>query len=139
MSSKILGRYSAIHLAAVSYYAQACKRISTVESVCAALNALLDRVKKSQSAVRDFTSNQLPVIIQGLLWFNGADPILQSCTMQVAARCLVHFTTATLQFRNHLKKWAQGGLFSEQLMLSQVFIISVLITRVDIYIREKAC
>lgn len=101
---------------------QACKYISTIESVCGALNALLDRVKKSQSTIRDFTTNQLPTVVQGLLWFNGADPQLQRCTMQVAARCLVHFTTATLQFRNHLKKWAQGGLFSEQLLLSQVCI-----------------
>ena len=97
--------------------------MSTVNDVCGAMNALLDRVKKSQSTIRDFTSNQLPMIVQGLLWFNGADPLLQCSPLQVVARCLVHFTTATLQFRNHLKKWAQSGLFSEQLQLSQVMIV----------------
>ena len=111
--------------------------MSTIENVCGALNALLDRVKKSQSAVRDFTSNQLPAVVQGVLWFNGADPLLQHCTMQVAARCLVHFTTATLQFRNHLRKWAQGGLFSEQLLLSQVAMIIELIREFWLFISSN--
>lgn len=99
---------------------QACKSVSTLKDVCGTLNALLDRVKSSQNTVRDFTSNQLPAVVQGLLWFNGAAPQLQCYTMQVTARCLVHFTTATLQLRNHIKKWAQSGLFSEQQILSQV-------------------
>ena len=111
-------------------FIQACKCVSVIQDICGALSSLLDRVKKSQSVVRDFTSIHLPTLMQGLLWFQGADPQLQCSTMRVAVRCLVHFTTATLQFKNQLRKWAQGGLFSEQLQLSQVicsmhYIISI--------------
>ena len=110
--------------------------MSTVKDVCGALNVLLDRVKRSPNTVREFTSNQLPAIVQGLLWFNGADPSLQCSTMQVVARCLVHFTTATLQFRNHLKKWAQSGLFSEQLQLSQVMIMQHSAQKLGLFLQD---
>lgn len=93
--------------------------------MCGGLHSLLDRVKDSQDVVRDFTLNQLPAIIRALLWFNGADPLLQCHAMQVAARCVDHFTASASQYKTQLRKWATSGLFGDKLWLSQVHCMYV--------------
>ena len=93
---------------------------AVLQALCRGLTSLLTRAHNSPQAVRNFTSQHLPGILQCLQAFSGAAASLQAMVLPIVAQCLVHFTASCSHNAATLKKWAWSSLFSSHLPLSQV-------------------
>lgn len=88
--------------------------------LCGVVSTLVARAHACPQAVPDFASQQLPLLLQGLLWFSSTAPPLQVPAIRAAAHCHAHFTSGHAHHRQALLKWAESAIFNSYGPLSLV-------------------
>ncbi len=90
---------------------QIASNAATVQSACKCISTLLNRCHDIPKGMSDFTSRQLPTIVTSLLCFSAANASLQCTVLPVLSKCVVYYPKPCSQFKAHLTKWANAGLF----------------------------
>ena len=81
------------------YAPQETGHITTLHGACRVISAIVTRAHLSPGAMRDFSSHQLPAIVQSLLRFSAAADDLQVLVLPVVAQSLVCFPSPMSQFK----------------------------------------